>query len=1115
MKNLIPLLGYSVALLLGAFNSQAQPGTPGADSKLVPNVSGKNSSIGNIYSPNLFDGSANVSIPIYDFSNDHGSFGISFSYNTKGIKVDELSGKAGLHWDINAGGSITRVMKDLPDELDEQHTKAPGGVSPIMTAKGRLALYKMSSIPSTVQQDGESDDFIVSVGSLSFTFNLGKDGYVFTHPNRRAKIEYDGTGDHMTFKITDESGNQYFFVAGDLQKGTIINNDAPANNANQLLEYEYTSRWVIDKIIFTEGSVITYDYDRYDAPETILYLGNEWKESVVSNSLTNLNGYPTPFVRMNNGPIGLAQLSAIHYPNGITASFVFDEYNSGTEICVKPLKEVVIGSGEDNCIRYRLDKAYHIANNNPGAAVIGPYSPICDFNASYNGRMILQGIRILSCDETVSEPYYTFEYSTNRLPTRVSGSMDRFGYANEAATGVQIGSNIPKHTYNGTAYGTDRDVTTDVNVMAAANLVKVNNAYGGSVAFTYELHSGLQNIIPGLPTDTLFLGKYDDDGLRVKSITETDKFYAGNARVKTYTYSGGQRFLTGGYFHFLSNVTGGSVTGSITETDYKVVSYSISPHQFISGSNHGYSNVTVESRDGLGNLFGRTEYSFTNFKTGTDTSYLNSGTKKYFEAPYTDKQYIKDWEIGLPIQVLEYDQNNLMASRTTNTYTTVTDLTTSLLFPDNIKTMRAQKGTNLNPFTDPVVATDVYRPYTGRAQLAVTQIEKFVNGGQAINDQVSYGYDSRNNLKWTKTKNSRGQFFSTEQVYNYEVVSGAGPGGTAGIANLYNMTGNGIEKVIGMERWKLGTTGTDPYNRSLLDASITGYQYLSGRLLTKSLHALQTGSPIGYTTYTGLSAPGAVTARYNKIYTAYDGTTAVPSFQEATEVQLFDGKGNPLETKLLDLNSYKAMLWDTATGNKLADVSNAKYNEIAFTSFENKLPGSAYPAGVYTTVGRFTYEMAGINNSTGGISGRSVYQLSPSGIGTAISISGLTPNKAYIVGFWSKNGKPVFSGAGVTVTCDSLYATNGWTYYQGKFTPANTGTMSFISSSAIYMDEIRLFPADAMMQCWTYKPLCGATSSTDASGRITYYEYDKLGRAAIVRNQEGQILSRTQYTITQ
>ncbi len=51
------------------------------------------------------------------------------------------------------------------------------------------------------------------------------------------------------------------------------------------------------------------------------------------------------------------------------------------------------------------------------------------------------------------------------------------------------------------------------------------------------------------------------------------------------------------------------------------------------------------------------------------------------------------------------------------------------------------------------------------------------------------------------------------------------------------------------------------------------------------------------------------------------------------------------------------------------------------------------------------------------------------------------------------------------------------------------------------------------MQSQTYEPLFGISSSTDARGRVTYYEYDGLGRQYLVKDQERNIRSKTKQVV--
>jgi hypothetical protein len=66
-----------------------------------------------------------------------------------------------------------------------------------------------------------------------------------------------------------------------------------------------------------------------------------------------------------------------------------------------------------------------------------------------------------------------------------------------------------------------------------------------------------------------------------------------------------------------------------------------------------------------------------------------------------------------------------------------------------------------------------------------------------------------------------------------------------------------------------------------------------------------------------------------------------------------------------------------------------------------------------------------------------------------------------------------------------------------------------ISGSVI--DEVRLFPADALMVTYTYDPLVGITTKADVNSRISYYEYDAARRLQHIRDDGFNILKKYEY----
>src|SRR5207237_971136 len=65
------------------------------------------------------------------------------------------------------------------------------------------------------------------------------------------------------------------------------------------------------------------------------------------------------------------------------------------------------------------------------------------------------------------------------------------------------------------------------------------------------------------------------------------------------------------------------------------------------------------------------------------------------------------------------------------------------------------------------------------------------------------------------------------------------------------------------------------------------------------------------------------------------------------------------------------------------------------------------------------------------------------------------------------------------------------------------------------LSKIRNNLTSAHLITYTYDPLVGITSQTDANNRTTYYEYDASGRLKSIKDQDGNILRRFDYNYAQ
>ncbi|MDR1154257.1 MAG: RHS repeat protein [Bacteroidales bacterium] len=87
-------------------------------------------------------------------------------------------------------------------------------------------------------------------------------------------------------------------------------------------------------------------------------------------------------------------------------------------------------------------------------------------------------------------------------------------------------------------------------------------------------------------------------------------------------------------------------------------------------------------------------------------------------------------------------------------------------------------------------------------------------------------------------------------------------------------------------------------------------------------------------------------------------------------------------------------------------------------------------------------------------------------------------------------------------------ATGKWEFKSREYT-------GYMTLNGTAIDEVRVYPADALMTTHTYKPLVGMTSETDPSGRTVFYEYDDFGRLKCVKDEEGKIIKEHRYHYAQ
>jgi len=190
-----------------------------------------------------------------------------------------------------------------------------------------------------------------------------------------------------------------------------------------------------------------------------------------------------------------------------------------------------------------------------------------------------------------------------------------------------------------------------------------------------------------------------------------------------------------------------------------------------------------------------------------------------------------------------------------------------------------------------------------------------------------------------------------------------------------------------------------------------------------------------------------------------------------------------------DYDAPESTIWDYRNSYRTATATNATLNQIAYTSFEGESTGGWVYTGEAET-------------SASAPTGKKVY--APDGA-NVIHKYGLDSNTTYIISYWTD--RSVSYSIGGTQSTQKGPTANGWTYYEHLI--KGVTELGIVSSGKI--DELKLYPAKAQMVTYTYEPLVGITSMSNAGDQITRYNYDALGRLIYVTDRDGNMLKVFDY----
>ncbi|MGC3945451.1 MAG: SpvB/TcaC N-terminal domain-containing protein [Chryseolinea sp.] len=202
----------------------------------------------------LATGTASVNIPIYTYATKNLSLPLSLSYSSNGIKVDQVATWVGLGWSLNAGGVVTKIVRDQPDEANPEPYPAQIGAS---TVEGIRYLEKADPVNGF---DSEQDLYSFNFMGHTGKFMYSREGEQIIMPHQSISIEHllENSESKGYFKITTLDGVSFTFEATESTKTT-----SEGTGCGRTFDARRVNSWFLTKIKHPAGDSIMLEYDEY------------------------------------------------------------------------------------------------------------------------------------------------------------------------------------------------------------------------------------------------------------------------------------------------------------------------------------------------------------------------------------------------------------------------------------------------------------------------------------------------------------------------------------------------------------------------------------------------------------------------------------------------------------------------------------------------------------------------------------------------------------------------------------------------------------------------------------------------------------------------------------
>lgn len=1106
MKKISFLIALAVMTIVSRAQSLNDPNTtalPSVNNQFFVSNTGVN--------VNLYTGTATVSVPLFTLDSKELKIPIGLSYaDTRGIRVQDVANYVGLGWKLNAAGSVTRIVRGLPDDITNGYIGITPSANKVITAAGNGDATTLQQIGhGTI--DGEPDIFCITTPFFTFQFVFDENGNPVFPNNSGFKVQHNLFNNvnylSTSWTITDDQGNQYFFGS---TASSRENTTTKLYNTN----YTFISSWYLDKIVsYNNVDQITYNYT--SGPDYSIS-HNLVSQTTISYG-GNVSGDPTTTTTNTT----------------TTATYNSPKYVSSIISSLGEVDFTYIFDRRDVTTAGRL-LSFAVYAFIPGTTTKGNQVKSYQFDYSYFGdpssnpdqlRLKLDNIILFNNLSFTSVPplvYKSFDYNmAYNLPARSSVEFDYWGYYNTNTSGTTLVPNANK--------------APDINRMAANILTAVHDISGEIEKLDYE---------PNDYYDNTLATNVPGGGLRVSKQTKSSP--AGDNIYTQYVYtddagkSTGQVYSTN-YKNLTREVLNSIIfcldqsTGIWGVCGYEAATITVSEDVYntydLNGVSIGYSTVKALNQTG-----GYTKYTFTNFSDFPDNQLIYPTPKSGYQTGSPNSLCYKR---GLLLdKTISYSNGNKIAEEI-NTYGAL-----------NQTVLNKAYGISPIPeYTDPnswnVGWTDynVYSTNVENYVLTQTTEKTFDQTNQALFSQMvmNYTYAPNKRLVQQVSYQDSKQNPRTEILYHADDanIPWVTSDEQTAINNMVaaNRTNVLVHKIELNNGWDASTHNSF---KSFVDANFNNKVFVANT--TKKFNTgiekkVQFNYDVNNSNLTSMNpanAPASSTLQgYNQSYVKAMVKNAVNSTfystSQGTRSGIFNLPPNTWGTQVVTFTSNYAgtitisipagsflaggvsvfvslsLLGPVNQGGNICINSASGYTCSASSSISfNNMPAGTYTLDLSPSTNTATSQVP-ISYSYPG------YQLTTQGE-TEFFFEDFEENSSATYGnshtgnyYWNGNYTTSYTppnGRSYTIQWWNL-ANGAWLFNQADYHQGATLTGP--------VDDIRVFPSDGQMETFTYLPLIGMTSRTDPSGKTTYYSYDAFNKLKLITDQDKNILQEYDY----